>query len=63
MKPYQARVVNEHKELVEKVRALRAFLDGDFPDMVYRDECLLRVQLSAMETYVGILVMRISNFT
>ena len=60
-RPYQQRVVDEKKELDEKIQRLGKFLESD-NDIDRTDLSLLFAQLSSMQTYSQILKIRISRF-
>ena len=64
MADYQVRVVEEKKELDNKVEKLNVFIGSDKFDAVGIDEQnRMRNQLSAMVDYSNILGERIENFT
>lgn len=63
MKPHEERVVQEQKELQEKIDKLSSFLNvSPVQSLDQRQHLLLKVQLKVMETYNGILQMRIQLF-
>ena len=63
MKQHEQRVVDEKKELDEKIAALDAFLEGPvFPTLPNQDQDLLIDQVSTMDDYSDILARRIQRF-
>lgn len=63
--PHQQRVVDEHKELTEKLNKLRDFLKSDFykgANIANSEKQLLSVQADAMGMYSNILAARIELF-
>jgi hypothetical protein len=61
MKPYQERVVQEKKELDERMERLRQFIGTDAFDALDHDEQVrLEKQLDVMHDYSGILAERIA---
>lgn len=66
MLPHQQRVVDEKKELEEKLTKLTKFIESDKFSELVPDEYerrLLVMQEDIMSDYVGILIERIDNFT
>lgn len=62
--PYQQRVVDEKRDLDDKIAALDKFISGGFFQTVPSEEqARQRVQLDAMRVYSSILNMRINAFT
>ncbi len=63
MQPYQQRVVDEHRDLTERLAKLVAFVESDRFDQVRLDEGnrMLR-QRKAMESYAEVLRERIDAF-
>lgn len=64
MQPFQQRVIDEKKELDERLAKLSLFINkGDqYSKLPVRERTLLVRQESAMETYSRILQQRIENF-
>jgi len=63
MQPYQERVVEEKRELDEKLAKLREFIVGEaFASVDENEQVRLKAQESAMTVYSSILGDRISNF-
>ena len=63
MAPHQERVIEEKRELDEKLEKLGAFLLGaKFNDLDTEDRALLFHQHRAMKTYSHILADRIARF-
>jgi len=63
MKDYQLRVVEEQKDLNEKISKLSAFIGGEiFPTLGQGEQTLLSQQLTAMSVYSDILGRRIALF-
>ncbi len=64
MQPHQLRVVDEQKELGDKVNKLTAFIETSpiFATLTGNEQSLLKGQLRAMRDYYTILGMRISLF-
>jgi hypothetical protein len=63
MQPHEERVVNEQKELSEKIVKLNAFIGGPiFKTLHGAEQSLLERQLVAMQQYSGILQQRIEMF-
>ena len=65
MEPHIERMLNEQKELKEKVAKLRTFIEenpifGKLPEEEQHD---MRMQLNAMEKYSSILQSRIDRAT
>lgn len=64
MQPHQERVVNEKRELDEKLEKLIAFFGGDvFNGLLPEDQDLMKGQATYMKQYSEILGMRIARFT
>lgn len=59
MEDWQKRLIEEQKDLAEKISRLRAFLVSCNPADVYQYE-LLSIQLQAMRTYHECLLARIN---
>jgi hypothetical protein len=63
MKPHQERVVQERKDLDEKIDKLDEFIDGEIFKTLPKDEQdRLVVQSAAMTNYSDILYARINAF-
>jgi len=63
VEPYQQRVVDEKRELDEKLQRLNAFLQGRaFAGVSNHDRDLLPKQAVVMQTYSNILEQRIASF-
>jgi len=63
MQPYQARVIEEHKELVEKRLLLQAFLNSaTFDDINPAERGRLENQYCIMGRYIDVLADRIEHF-
>jgi len=63
MEDYQQRVVDEERELREKLKKLEAFVASDvFAGMAREDQSLLRKQHGYMANYLDILERRIVRF-
>jgi hypothetical protein len=63
MKPHQERVVQENKDLEEKIAKLDEFIDGEIFKTLPKDEQdRLVAQSAAMTNYSDILYTRISAF-
>jgi hypothetical protein len=64
MQPYQERVVEEHKQLGEKIDKLDRFVAEDeiFTALPVEEKFRLRQQLSIMLRYSSILAERIGAF-
>jgi hypothetical protein len=61
--PHQQRVVDEHKDLQEKVVKLESFFYTDlFRTLDVAEQTRLRCQATFMQGYKKILEMRIDNF-
>ena len=63
--PHQQRVVDEHRELTEKLNKLQAFMKTEFfmgANIANSEKQLLRVQADVMAVYAGILAARIELF-
>jgi hypothetical protein len=61
MQDYQERVIEEHLELMNKIRALNKFLASS-PQIPIPDLELLNQQRRVMSEYAGILEARIHRF-
>ena len=63
--PHQQRVIDEKRDLDEKLGKLQAFIDSNpvFSGLPIEDQSHLKSQLSAMELYSSILADRIARFT
>lgn len=63
MQPYQQRVVEEKKQLDERLDALQVFFAGDiFPELDISERSRLSRQSVAMQGYSDILAERIAAF-
>ena len=63
MEAYQMRVVDEHRELTEKLTRLQNFLvSSRFSEVPPPEQKRMRSQSAAMETYAEILKQRIEHF-
>jgi len=63
MEPYQERVVAEREALDEKLTSLLAFFRlAGFFILSEEDQGLLRRQSEIMDSYLGVLDLRISKF-
>lgn len=63
MRPHEERVVEERRELDERIEKLGAFIDSDQFNDVDPDECTRLVQQHrVMVQYSSILELRIKNF-
>ena len=63
MKPHEERVVNERKELAEKLAGLDAFLKGPaFKTLDDKAAGLLARQGDVMAEYLGLMDLRIALF-
>lgn len=63
LEPYQQRVVEEKRQLDERLSALTVFLlDGRARNLPRHEYNLLEAQLSAMTSYSDILAQRIDLF-
>lgn len=64
MKPHQLRVIEESRELKERLTKLLAFISENpiFLDLSIYERDRLRRQSEAMQTYANILNERIANF-
>lgn len=63
LQEYQKRVVQEHLDLDDKIRKLRAFMDSEQAMLIPKiDHCDLLNQLDAMNDYLSILADRIARF-
>lgn len=61
--PYQQRVVQEKRDLDEKIKALLNYLGCySFQKLDNGEQSRLRIQLSVMSTYADILGERIAHF-
>ena len=64
MEQWQERVIQEKKELDEKIDKLKKFLDEESIDALDQTERLrLEVQLTIMESYSNILKARITSWS
>jgi hypothetical protein len=64
MQPFQERVIEEKRELDEKIAKLDLFWKGDvFLTLPSAEQVLLRRQLVAMEDYSAMLGERITAFS
>ena len=64
MMPYQQRVVDEHRELAERLEKLAAFLvTNTFADLPDVERSLLEAQSAHMRAYLTVLEVRIQGFT
>ena len=63
MEEYQKRMLDEAKELSERIEKLNRFiaLDERFKKLPTREQVLMRQQLNAMQLYRYFLEQRISN--
>ena len=62
MSDWKERLLQERKELDDKLVKFRYFLKTDeFMKLEYKDKVLLRKQNQAMTEYLDILVQRIAN--
>lgn len=63
MEKYQYRVIDESRELSEKIEKLNCFIGReDFIDVGATDASILERQLDAMKQYSNILQVRIARF-
>lgn len=63
MQPWQQRVIDEKKELDEKLKKLLVFISGEeFRKLPWQEATLLKQQALAMGKYASILEERIANF-
>lgn len=63
MQAHEQRVVDEFKDLVDKLGKLVAFIDSDtFTSLPEEDRRLLVLQSASMATYIYILEQRIDRF-
>jgi len=62
MKDWQERVIQEQRELAEKIFKLDVFLSGQY-DISSNQLLLLKKQLFVMREYSAILYDRITDFT
>ena len=64
LKPHQQRVVDEKKDLDEKIVNLTAFIYGnkEFAGLSGEEQGMLQAQLEVMKAYSDILFDRIENF-
>ena len=63
LEPHQQRVVDENKELKEKIDKLQSFmLSPKWKELQDIDQYLLSSQLQVMQTYSQILFQRITRF-
>ena len=65
MEPHVERMLNEQKELSEKVEKLRLFIEENpiFGNLPQEEQHDMRMQLNAMEKYSTILQSRIDRAT
>ncbi len=64
LQPHQQRVVDESKQLLERLEKLRAFTDtGTFANLDHDEKHRLLRQLDAMGDYAQVLAERINAFT
>lgn len=62
--PFQQRVINEKRELDEKLSKLTAFIETNaFNSLDKEDQMLLERQMIVMQNYISILEKRILRFT
>jgi hypothetical protein len=61
MSDWHIRLVEEHNELKAKTRQLSFFLKDNAAGLTELDRGLLGIQLSAMQTYLAILVIRMDR--
>ena len=63
MVDYQQRVIREHKDLMEKIAKLGAFLGGKvFNTIPSSEQCKMQIQYKAMLLYAECLAWRIADF-
>lgn len=63
MQPHEERVVQELKDLSEKLEKLTAFIDGEvYNSLPTLEQARLRRQFVVMQNYESILKERIDNF-
>ncbi len=63
MKPYQDRVIAEHRDVQSKLLKLSAMIEGPtFGTLKLRDQDLLKRQLKIMTDYERVLAQRIEEF-
>lgn len=62
--PHQQRVIDEKTQLADRLEKLKAFIASNplFEDLAEIEQDALRDQADAMQTYLDILVDRISRF-
>lgn len=62
--PHQQRVLDEHKELAERLQKLDEFinLSVKYDELEYLDQYLLKLQYIHMQDYLAVLDRRISRF-
>ena len=61
--PHEQRVIDEHRDLTEKINKLRAFFDTPiFSGLSEAEQMRLRAQAGFMDGYQGMLRERISAF-
>lgn len=61
--PHEQRVIDEHRDLTEKINKLRAFFDTPiFCGLSEAEQMRLRAQAGFMDGYQGMLRERISAF-
>ena len=65
MEPWQQRVVDEHREVSDRLIKLTAFISGNeaFARLHAIDQSLLRAQRSAMVDYEAVITQRIARFS
>ena len=65
MEPHVERMLVEHKELQDKIAKLEMFISENpvFNNLMYDEQCDMRIQLSAMQTYLIVLTRRIERAT
>lgn len=64
MEPYQQRVVDEHKDLAERLEKLDTFISSPaFNEVRPQEQARLQGQSIFMECYKNVLQARISAFT
>lgn len=64
MEQWQQRVIEEQKELEQKLKRLNGFFDGpNFPKLPSRTQHLMTAQFHAMAAYEIIISLRIEEFS
>lgn len=64
LKPHEDRVVNEERELSDKLNKLGAFIHGEqFKALPVEDQALLQEQDDHMRAYADVLRRRIARFS